>query len=129
MIAVRIAFTALPPGTTIAGVTVRTPAEVVAVAEDVSDRLSNLPVQITTPAGSTTVRASQLGASLVTNGLRQSAQDATGGDAWIERFTGGGTVELPIDVTDVRIKVLVGAVIGPEGIINGRAKTRRRRSG
>ncbi|MGI9016487.1 MAG: VanW family protein [Euzebya sp.] len=99
LIALRIAFTALPPGTTIAGVTVRMPAEVVVGAEDIADRIANLPVQITTPAGSTTVRASQLGANLVTDGLRQMAQDATGGDAWIERFTGGGTTQLPIDVT------------------------------
>ncbi len=97
-IALRVAFSSLPPQTTVAGVTVRTPAQAARVADDVATRLVGLPVELRTVAGSTTVPAGRLGATLATGDLRTAAEEATGADGWIERFTGGGPVELPLDV-------------------------------
>ncbi len=97
-VALRVAFSNLPPQTTVAGITVRTPAEATRVADEIATRLIGLPVELRTVAGTTTVSAGRLGATLGTADLRAQADEATGADAWIERFTGGGPVELTLDV-------------------------------
>ncbi len=98
-IALRIAFTRLPPGTTVAGEVVATPAEAVEVAEDIGARLTGLSVELRTAAGDTTIPAGQLGAELETDPVRTAAEEARGFDGWLDRYTGGGTVELPVEVT------------------------------
>src|SRR5690606_31758466 len=56
-IALRIAFSQLPPGTTLAGVDVRTPADAQRLTSQIATALVDLPVELTTAAGSTTVSA------------------------------------------------------------------------
>ncbi|HUG84557.1 MAG TPA: VanW family protein [Euzebya sp.] len=98
-LALRVAFSQFPPGTTLAGIDVRTPTNAAAVARDVSTALVDLPVELATAAGTTTVSAGRLGATLAADDLRTAADEATGFDAWSQRYTGGGPVELPIEVT------------------------------
>ncbi|MEE8600726.1 VanW family protein [Euzebya tangerina] len=97
--ALRVAFSQLPPGTTVAGVDVRTPSDATNVARDISNQLISLPVELSTTAGSTTVPAGQLGAQLDVEALSMAAEEGTGADAWTDRFTGGGRLELPVEVT------------------------------
>lgn len=108
----RVAFASLPPGTTVAGVTVRSPEQAVAVGRDLSAQLEDLPVELRTASDTTTVTAGQLGARLQTEELQTAAQASIGANAWIERFTGGGPVELPtaITVTDTDKTQMAAAV-------------------
>jgi hypothetical protein len=98
VVVVRVTLSQLPPDTTVAGVEVRTPGQVAEVARQLSSRLVDLPVELTTPAGSTTVSAGRLGATLATDDLRAAAEASVGFDAWVARYTGQGPVTLPIDV-------------------------------
>lgn len=98
VLVLRVAFSSLPPGTTVAGVTVRSLEQAAAVGQDLAAQLNDLPVELRTTADTTTTTAGQLGATLDVDRLRTAAQTSIGANAWIERFTGGGPVQLPVDV-------------------------------
>lgn len=95
----RLAFSSLPPGTTVAETTVRSPEQAVDIGRDLADQLATLPVELRTTANATTVPAAELGATLSLDTLETAAAAGVGADAWIERFTGGGPVELPVEIT------------------------------
>ncbi|CAN5272962.1 VanW family protein [soil metagenome] len=97
-ISLRVAFSQLPPGTTLAGVEVRTTGAVDVVAQQITTALIDLPVELTTAAGTTTVSASRLGARLMTDDLRAAAAEGTGFDAWSTRYAGGGPLVLPVQL-------------------------------
>jgi hypothetical protein len=97
-LAVRVAVAQLPPGTTLAGVEVRTPAQAGEVAEDLATRLLALQVELSTAAGTTSVPAGRLGATPQVQAVRDAAEAARGLDGWLDRFTGGGPVVLPFEV-------------------------------
>jgi hypothetical protein len=96
--AVRTAVAQLPPGTTLAGEDVRTPQDAERVAADLDQRLRGYPVDLLTAAGTTRVDGRELGIALDVPAVATAAEAARGLDGWVDRFTGGGAVALPLVV-------------------------------
>lgn len=89
----------LPPGTTVAGVSVSSPEDAQAVAEQVQRRLAGLPVVLSTDAGEVEVPAGTLGAGVDTTTVALAAREATGLDGWLAGLTGGGGPDLAVPLT------------------------------
>lgn len=88
----------LPPGTTLAGEQVSSPADARRAATQIEVTLASLPIRLSSGPHDILVTGADVGARLDLDTLDAAIADGVGLDDWADRFSGGGPARLPLRI-------------------------------